>query len=116
MTTDADYVLQQLSNHQHGGRDAMQIISSSIRDRGVGLTVHSRVADLRRAGWDITCMVEGKTRKGRDRYVYRLQGRAAGLVVEPPRRPSVEQEPPRPDSSAAAPLDAHIPGQLEMAL
>jgi hypothetical protein len=113
--TDSDYVLQQLSNHQHGGRDAMQIITASIRDRGVGLTVHSRVADLRRQGWEITCGIEGKTRNGRERYVYRLQGRAAGLVVEPPRSPSVEQEQPRPDSAAAAPLDA-IPGQMEMAL
>jgi hypothetical protein len=111
MLTDTEYVLQQLSNHQHGGRDAMQIISASIRDRGVGCTVHSRVADLRRAGWDITCGIEGKTRRGRERYVYRLQGRAP---VEP--RPSVDAEPPGASLvDPAAPLDA-IPGQLEMAL
>jgi hypothetical protein len=108
--TDTEYVLLQLANHPHGGRDAMQIISASIRDRGVGLTVHSRVADLRRDGWDVTCAVEGKTRKNRDRYVYRLRGRASQEA-----RPSVEREqrgvvePP-----TAAPLDAHNPDQLEL--
>jgi hypothetical protein len=45
----------------------------------------------------------------------RYRERAAGLVVEPPCRPSVERAQPLVDSPAAAPLDA-IPGQLEMAL
>ena len=107
--TDAEYVLDQLDRHPNG-RDAMQIISSSLRDREVGLTVHSRVADLRAQGWDITCQVEGKTRKGRERYVYRLHGRA---LMEP--RPSVEQEPPAASPvSPAAPLDAPNPDQLEL--
>jgi hypothetical protein len=107
MITDKDYVLQQLSNHRNG-RDAMQIINASIRDREVGLTVHSRVADLRRAGWDISCGIEGKTRKGRERYVYRLLGRA---VVEP--RPRVGQMPPTHTPDVALP-DAPIPGQLRL--
>ena len=68
--TDADFVLAQL---ERGPRDAMQIISASLREREVGLTVHSRVADLRAQGYKITCQIEGKTRKGRERYVYRLQ-------------------------------------------
>lgn len=76
--TDSEYVLAQL---ERGPRDAMQIISASLREREVGLTVHSRVADLRAQGYKITCQIEGKTRKGRERYVYRLQD--AGFV-EPP--------------------------------
>jgi hypothetical protein len=71
MLTDAEYVLDQLDRHPNG-RDAMQIISASLRDREVGLTVHSRISDLRAQGYVITCAIEGKTRKGRERYVYRL--------------------------------------------
>ena len=76
--TDADFVLAQL---ERGPRDAMQIISASLRDREVGLTVHSRVADLRRDGLQDHVPDRGKNRKGRERYVYRLQN--AGRV-EPP--------------------------------
>jgi hypothetical protein len=85
--TDAEYVLAQLRS---GPRDAMQVISASIRDRGVGLTVHSRVADLRAQGYTITCGIEGKTRKGRDRYLYRLCG-------EPAPPPPPEPAPPTPE-------------------
>lgn len=37
---------------------------------GAGLSINSRVADLRRQGWDIACAVE--TRDGRRVWVYRL--------------------------------------------
>ena len=81
--TDAEYVLDQL---RAGPRDAMQIINASIRDREIGLTVHSRVASLRDKGYVISCAIEGKTRKGRERYVYRL-------VSEPESAASPEMQP-----------------------
>lgn len=86
MLTDTAYVLDQL---RQGPRDAMQIISASIRDRQVGCTVHSRVADLRAQGYTITCQIEGKTRRGRERYVYRLLAEPTTASPAEP-QPSVE--------------------------
>ncbi len=106
--TDSEYVLAQL---EQGPRDTIEILVASIRERGVGLTVHSRVADLRRDGYDIRCSVEGKTRKGRLRYEYRLVD--AGFV-EPPARVERSGSTSRSQSAqAAAPLDV-IPGQLRL--
>jgi len=111
--TDAEYVLEQLQAHPQG-RDAMQqIISAAIRERDVGLTVHSRVADLRAQGYVISCAVEGKTRKGRDRWVYRLVSEPLDAgPVEP--LASVEREQPHAGAGVAAPLDAPILGQLRL--
>jgi hypothetical protein len=39
---------------------------------GAGLSINSRVADLRRDGWNIACAVE--MRDGRRVWVYRLLG------------------------------------------
>lgn len=105
--TDSEYVLDQL---RAGPRDAMQIISASIRDRGVGATIHSRVADLRAQGHKITCAIEGKTRKGRDRWVYRLVEDAG--AVEPPARVGRVPGPLIPQAVALP--DAAIPGQLSL--
>ncbi len=121
--TDSEYVLAQL---EQGPRDTIEILVASIRERGVGLTVHSRVADLRRDGHKITCAIEGKTRKGRERYVYRLEvpsggvplsspplGNSAGFV-EPPASVERSGSTSRSQSAqAAAPLDV-IPGQLRL--
>ena len=141
MLSDCEYVLADLQAHPNG-RDAMQIINASLRDREVGLTVHSRVADLRRDGYKITCQIEGKTRKGRERYVYRLQENvpAPGAVnpsalsgsdsgVVPGDNPDQVRareaagpvEPPAVGHVALgaeipAPVPDVIPGQLEMAL
>lgn len=91
--TDVEYVLDQLRAHPNG-RDAMQVVMASIRDRDVGLMMHSRVSDLRAQGYVITCGVEGQTRRGRPRYLYRLVSEPA---VAPPTPPT-----PEPD---AAPLE-----------
>ena len=101
--TDAEYVLSQL---EQGPRDTTELLVGSIRERGVGLTVHSRVADLRRDGYDIRCTVEGRTRKDRARYVYRLQERR---VVEPPARGHEA-----PGAEIPAPVPDVIPGQLRL--
>lgn len=127
MITDADYLLEQLRLHP-SGRDAMQVISASIRDRGVGLTVHSRAASLRDQGYVISCGIEGKTRKGRERYVYRLisepekcePGADHPVNCAPAVRASHQstavkrEQQPRSGDQAAAPLDAPIPGQLRL--
>lgn len=71
--TDTDYLDKWLTDHPAGG-DTSQISNASKRDRGHHFMVHSRVADLRKrhAGrYDIVCQVEGKTRRGFPRYVYR---------------------------------------------
>lgn len=80
MISDTEYVLSQL---RRGPRDAMQIISASLRDREVGLTCHSRISDLRAQGYTITCHVEGETRKGRPRYLYTLVAEPEAAVVVP---------------------------------
>jgi hypothetical protein len=77
--TDCEFVLQEL---RKGPRDAMQIVMAAIRERDIGLVCHSRVSDLRAQGYVISCAIEGKTRKGRERYVYRLVG-----YPEAPARP-----------------------------
>lgn len=74
--TDADWLLDYLQRYPQG-IDAMQAQNASLRERDQGLMVHSRAADLRKRGYTITCGIEGKTRKGRDRYVYRLVDVAA---------------------------------------
>lgn len=88
--TDTEYVAAYLRRHPSGAC-AIEIISASIRERGVGLTVHSRIADLRKEGYTIPkAEVEGQTWAGRPRYVYRLlaEPKAAAAPAEP--EPSVE--------------------------
>jgi hypothetical protein len=97
--TDAEFVLQQLRDHP-AGRDAMQVISASIRERDIGLTVHSRVADLRAQGYTITCGIEGKTRRGRDRYLYRLVGEPAPAPL-PAAAPTPAPATPKPHEQLA---------------
>lgn len=82
--TDADFVIQQL---RHGPRSTNDLLRASFDQRSVGLTVHSRIADLRRHGYQITCHTDGETTNGRTRYVYTLISEPAGQVAEP--EPSV---------------------------
>jgi hypothetical protein len=110
--SDKAFVLDQLEQYPDG-RDAVQIISASFRIRGCGVgAVHSRVAELRDEGYQIPpAYIEGKTRRGFPRYVYRLIGEPQGrALVES--RPSVEQEPLGVSrGTPAAPLDAHLARQ-----
>jgi hypothetical protein len=90
----------------------MQIVMASIRERDIGLVCHSRVSDLRTQGYVITCGIEGKTRKGRDRYLYRLVSEpamdASGVTTAPPapavRAPHTSTAPTTPDVPAGEQL------------
>lgn len=51
--TDAEYLLMLLKEHAPTPVTLNEILQRSLRDRGCGLTVHSRAAELRAKGWDI---------------------------------------------------------------
>jgi hypothetical protein len=71
MTTDCDFVLEVLADgREHSLND---ILRASFAERGCGLTVHSRVSDLRKRGHRIQHRTVGKRGAG---SLYRL-------VVEP---------------------------------
>ena len=51
--TDAEFILSVLEDNQpHSQAD---LLRRSFEQRGCGLTVHSRIADLRRKGYFIAC-------------------------------------------------------------
>ena len=91
MTSDIDFVLKQLRKHPEG-RDAVQIISASFRERDCGVgAVHSRISDLRERVYVIPpAAVEGKTRRGWPRYVYRLVAEPAAPPPPEPAAPPAE--------------------------
>lgn len=65
--TDADFLLSVLEDNQPHSQS--ELLARSFNERGCGLTVHSRIADLRRKGHVIVCeRVEGKTRGQAWRY------------------------------------------------
>lgn len=104
--TDKAFVLAQLRQYPQG-RDAVQIISASFRERDCGVgAVHSRIAELRDEGFGIPpAAVEGRNRRGHPRYVYRL-------VSEPSDSPSAGV-----GAAAPRPLEQAIPAlgeQLEL--
>ena len=73
--TDNDYLLNILSDGEWHGRD--DIIGYSFFDRGCGLTVHSRAADLRAKGHIIECKTgPGKRRQSFYRLVAPLEAAA----------------------------------------
>ena len=78
--TDNDFLLRVL---EHGGwhsRD--QILALSMRERGCGLTVHSRAADLRARGHVVDVEVRGGSRRA---SFYRLGALGeASASIEPP--------------------------------
>lgn len=88
MISDTDFVLAQLRAHPRG-RCATEIISASFRERGCGVgAVHSRISSLREKGYQIPkAEVEGKTRRGFPRYVYRLCGEPAPATPSAPPEP-----------------------------
>ena len=68
--TDRDFLLKVLGDYQP--HTLNEILSLSLAERGCGLTVHSRAADLRRDGY----LISNKPMPGRRRgSVYRLEGK-----------------------------------------
>lgn len=67
--SDADWLLEQL----RPGRSLTltELLTRSFRERGCGLTVHSRAADLRRRGFNIEHLTIAGAERGR-RHAYRL--------------------------------------------
>jgi hypothetical protein len=67
--TDREFLLRVLADGEPHSQ--LEILQRSLDERGCGLTVHSRAADLRRHGYVVECsLVPGETR-GRA-FVYRL--------------------------------------------
>lgn len=67
--TDCDFILEVLSDHQPHSLN--EILRRSFEQRGCGLTVHSRVADLRKRGHVIHWRNDAKARRG-DASIYTL--------------------------------------------
>lgn len=68
--TDSQFLLQVLSEHS---ATTNQILRRSLRERQCGLTVHSRVSDLRKAGHLILCdALPGRNAAGKVDYRYTL--------------------------------------------
>ena len=74
--TDRDFLLKVLGDYQP--HTLNEILSLSLAERGCGLTVHSRAADLRRDGYLISNKAIGGKRRG---SVYRLEGRRPQSAV-----------------------------------
>lgn len=70
--TDRDFLLDVLSDGQP--HTLNEILTRSFRERECGLTVHSRVADLRHDGYKISNRTVKGMRRGA-RSVYQLEGR-----------------------------------------
>ena len=67
--TDVDFLLSVLADGE--AHSQAEILRRSFDERGHGLTVHSRAADLRRQGHAIEVSYVAGERRGRA-YVYRL--------------------------------------------
>ena len=68
--TDNDWLLKQLREAAGGWVSQDELIRRSQNERGHGLTVHSRIADLRKQGHTITNML--RARGDRRQSFYRL--------------------------------------------
>lgn len=86
---DADFLLRVLSEHPGRWIRLEEIISRSQSERGHGLTVHSRAADLRAKGHNVECRLVRpynrfkKREVGRPESYYRLAPLAEGDAVHP---------------------------------
>lgn len=60
--TDREFLLHVLSDG--ADHNLNEILQRSFRDRGCGLTVHSRAADLRRDGYDVRNWKDGERGAG----------------------------------------------------
>lgn len=69
MTTDVEFCLKLL---RRGPHTTNEILRASFAERGCGLTVHSRIANLRKRGYDVSCRrIENAF--GRPSYQYTLR-------------------------------------------
>jgi hypothetical protein len=71
--SDSDFLLRVLQDGGWHSRDS--ILARSFAERGCGLTIHSRAADLRRKGYSVEVDVRGGTRRA---SFYRLGALEAG--------------------------------------
>ena len=81
--TDKEFLARVLSDG--GPHNLNEILQRSFRERGCGLTVHSRVSDLRRDGMNVVHWKDGERGNG-SWYQLRPLGSAAGragLAVDP---------------------------------
>src|SRR6266576_6412825 len=67
--SDSSFLLAMLKDGKRHSTN--EIIQASLAERKVGLTVHSRAADLRARGHNVICE-PGPRRNGRATYYYRL--------------------------------------------
>lgn len=76
--TDAEFILSVLEDgEEHSQAD---LLRRSFQERGCGLTVHSRVADLRAKGHFITCRTDPSKSRG-EKYLYQLLLSESPLTV-----------------------------------
>ena len=88
--TDSTFLLSVLNDGEP--HSLTEILRASINERGCGMTVHSRAAELRKQGHIIICDRVPGAERG-DAWTYRLLGslseRDAGKsVAEPSHRPT----------------------------
>jgi len=69
MKTDCEYLLELLDDEKPHSLN--EILRRSFFDRGCGMTVHSRAADLRKQGYDVVNEQVHGAKRG-DASVYRL--------------------------------------------
>lgn len=101
--TDCDFLLDVLSDGMpHSLND---VLRRSFTERGCGLTVHSRVADLRKRGHVIHCERDPKARRG-DAYLYTLTSLSSPSVVSFPPLPEV--------ADAIGGVESEVDEKLEM--
>lgn len=89
-TSDKAFLLRVLSDGRW--HSLPEILNRSVAERGYGLTVHSRAADLRRDGH----VIENRTKRSLGRRIvsfYRLAGRARIEPVAATGSPSSANEP-----------------------
>ena len=78
--TDCDFLLEVLSDCKPHSLN--EILRRSFMERGCGLTVHSRVADLRKRGHVIRWENDAKARRG-DASIYTLTSLNSAPVSPP---------------------------------
>lgn len=104
MTSDTDYLAHVLADGEWHSRD--EILAQSMRERGCGLTVHSRAADLRKRGVTVLCDTENNTTNRRISF-YR--------IVEARGGHGTQGEPAAPSSSSGVETPAAKDGALSEA-
>jgi hypothetical protein len=97
MVTDCEFLLRVLSDGEPHSLN--EVLRRSFAERGCGLTVHSRAADLRRQGHLVANWKDGERGDG---SWYRLLNEPDGREVGPRRSGSLSGQP-------ASPLAASFP-------